>query len=96
MNNEIISKTPLTQQPAKKELIKQILALMTIDLNEDCTHNKSRMPKMRLKRVSIDVLQKALQYAMTYYNTNQTKISFTRLGSFIDIQNRKKILDSMF
>lgn len=54
------------------------------------------MPKMRLKRVSIDILQKALQYAMNYYNTNKTKISFIKLGSFIDIQNRKKILDSMF
>lgn len=40
MNNEMIPKTPLTQQPVKRELIKQILALMTIDLNEDCTHNK--------------------------------------------------------
>ena len=96
MNSGIISKTPLTQRSAKKELVKQILALTKIDLNEDCTHNKSRMPKMRLSQVSVDILQQALKYTTDYYNANNIKIPFIKLGSFIDIQNRKKILDSMF
>ena len=96
MTSEIISKTPLAQQPLKRELVKQILALTTFDLNEDYAHNKSRMPKMRLKQVSVDILQQALQYATDYYNQNCLKISFIKLGAFIDIQNRKKILDSIF
>ena len=69
----------------KKSIIIAIFDLITIDKDNYIGNHDKPSLQNQLMRVLIDILQKALDYAINYQKQNNQKISFLKLGCFIDI-----------